>query len=285
MQWLQLRRIDFVGPDGKLFPAFSDQLRASMMRETERFVGSVFFGGRNLLELIDADFTWVNEPLARHYGLPYDATKAAPDGFHMVELTDRRRGGLLTQASVLTVTSNPTRTSPVKRGKWVLEQLLGTPPPPPPPNVPELEKSGGGPGSDVSLRERMEEHRKNVACAGCHARMDGLGFALENFDAVGAFREMDGPHAVDARGTLGRVEFTGVAGVKDLLMGRREEFLRCLAEKLMTYALGRGMQSADRPVLASVVRETEAGAHRFSALVTAIVRSEAFLKRRGYRPE
>ena len=285
MQWLQLRRIDFVGPDGKLFPAFNDQLRASMLRETERFVASVFFGGRNLLELIDAEFTWVNEPLARHYGLPYDAAKAAPDGFQMVALQDRTRGGLLTQASVLTVTSNPTRTSPVKRGKWVLEQLLGTPPPPPPPNVPELEKAGGGLGDEVSLRERMEEHRKNAACAGCHARMDGLGFALENFDAVGAFREKDGRHPVDARGTLGRTEFTGPGGVKDLLLERRGEFLRCLAEKLMTYALGRGMQSADRPVLASVVRETEAGANRFSALVTAIVRSEAFLKRRGHRPE
>ena len=295
-QWLQIQRIDFISPDGKLFPTFNDKLRASMLKETELFVGSVFGENRSILELIDADYTYLNEPLARHYGIA--DTKGNPigqkgkirgrpirgKGFQRVDLQGGVRGGLLTQASVLTVTSNPTRTSPVKRGRWVLEQILGAPPPPPPPNVPELAEvdeviSAG------TLRKRMELHRRKPACANCHAKMDPIGFALENFDAVGAFRTKDGPNKVDASGEFpDGAKVDGPADLKKIILKRKDEFARCFSEKLLTYALGRGLQYYDRPALERIVKELAARDYQFAALVTQIVKSVPFRQRRGLAP-
>jgi hypothetical protein len=283
MQWLQLKRIEFISPDGELFPTFNNDLRTAMLQETELFVGGVFHEDRSVLELIDADSTFVNAPLAKHYGLEDAYRKAGGKGkdFHRVPTADRTRGGLLSQAGILTATSNPTRTSPVKRGRWVLEQLLGEPPPPPPPNVPELEENEGA-STTASLRERMEVHRRNAACAGCHARMDAIGFALENYDAVGAFRTKDGTFDIDADGTFPNgTSFSGPAGLKDVLLAKKREFCRCLTEKMMTFALGRGLEPADRPTIERIVDRLESQDYKVSALVAGIVTSDAFRQRRG----
>jgi mono/diheme cytochrome c family protein len=283
MQWLQLKRIEFISPDGELFPTFNNVLRTAMLQETELFVGGVFHEDRSVLELIDADSTFVNAPLAKHYGLEDAYRKAGGTGkdFRRVPTADRTRGGLLAQAGILTATSNPTRTSPVKRGRWVLEQLLGEPPPPPPPNVPELEENEGA-STTASLRERMEVHRSNAACAGCHARMDAIGFALENYDAVGAFRTKDGAFDIDADGTFPNgISFSGPAGLKDVLMAKKREFCRCLTEKMMTFALGRGLEPADRSTIERIVDRLESQDHKVSALVAGIVTSDAFRQRRG----
>ncbi len=294
MQWLQVQRIEFISPDGQLFPTFNVKLRQAMLRETELFVASIFREDRSILDLIDADYTFLNEALAKHYGIadtsgnPIGQKPQQPGGrpikgeqFERVSLQDRTRGGLLTQASVLTVTSNPTRTSPVKRGRWVLEQILGAPPPPPPPNVPELPADDQAVKS-ASLRERMEVHRRNPACANCHAKMDPIGFALENFDAVGAFRTKDGTFDVDATGEFtDGTTFTGPAELKSIVMDRKEEFVRCLVEKLLIYALGRGLEYYDRPTVEKIVESLPAADYRFSALVTQIVKCDAFRQRRG----
>jgi hypothetical protein len=294
MQWLQIKRIEFISPDGKLFPTFDDKLRASMLRETELFVESIIREDRSVLELVDASYTFLNEPLAKHYGIADTVgnlvgQKPARSGgqpilgeqFRRVALQDRSRGGLLTQASVLTVTSNPTRTSPVKRGKWVLEQILGAPPPSPPPNVPELPEKEKD-VSAASLRQRMEVHRRNPACANCHARMDAIGFALENFNAVGAFRTRDGSFAIDATGELADgTKFTGPVELKAMVLKHKEEFTRCLTEKLLIYATGRGLEPYDRPTVERIVKALPVGDYKFSALVGEIVRSDAFRKRRG----
>jgi len=294
MQWLQIKRIEFISPDGQLFPTFNDTLRASMLRETELFVESIVREDRSVLEMVDANYTFLNEPLARHYGIAdtlgnlVGQKPAKPGGqpirgeqFQRVTLQDRSRGGLLTQASVLTVTSNPTRTSPVKRGKWILEQILGAPPPSPPPNVPELPEKE----KDVtaaSLRQRMEVHRRNPACANCHARMDAIGFALENFNAVGAFRTRDGSFAIDATGAFADgTKFTGPVELKAMVLHHKEEFTRCLTEKLLIYATGRGPEYYDRPTVERIVKVLPAGDYKFSVLVSEIVRSDAFRKRRG----
>ncbi len=282
MQWLQLQRLDLVSPDAVLFPIWNSELRVAMRRETELFVESVFREDRSLLDLLGADYTFVNGPLAQHYGITGangEPVKGAD--FVRVSLQGTPRGGLLTQASVLTVTSNPTRTSPVKRGRWVLEQILGAPPPAPPPNVPELP----GTAADIagaSLRQRMEAHRANPACANCHAKMDPIGFALENFDAVGRFRTQDGSFEVDASGELpDGTAFTGPAALKDVILQRRQEFARCFIEKLLTYAIGRGLEYYDRPVVEAILRRAEAENYRFSVVVEGIVQSEAFRLRRG----
>ncbi len=294
LQWLQLRRLQMVAPDPKLFPNFNEKLRAAMLEETKLFVGAVFAEDRSILDLIDGDFTFLNETLARHYGI--DDTNGTlrgqkpvrPGGesiwgpkFRRVRLTGTGRGGLLTQASILTVTSNPTRTSPVKRGRWVLEQLLGTPPPPPPPDVPELAE-GAKAVLSGSLRQRMEQHRSKPSCAICHARMDPLGFAFENFDAVGAFRTKDGDFAIDPSGILpdGR-SFQGPEELKAILKEKKDLFARCLTEKLLTYALGRGLEYYDRPAVDRIVAALARDGYRFSTLVTAIVRSDPFRLRRG----
>lgn len=274
-QWLQLRGLEGATPDSTQFPGFDDQLRAAMRLETELFFERVLREDRSILELLDADYTFLNEKLARHYGIE----GVAGDEFRLVPLSDRRRGGVLTQASVLTVTSNPTRTSPVKRGKWVLEQLLGTPPPPAPPNVPALEEKSRA--LTGTLRQRMEQHRANASCAACHERMDPLGFGLENFDAVGAWRDKDAEAPIDASGTLpdGR-SFKGPAELRGVLVERKDEFCRCLTRKLLTYSLGRTLSELDECVVEDIARLTAEHDYRMKSLVKGIVASEPFGMRR-----
>ena len=290
LQWLQLQRLRTAAPDAKLFPAFNEPLRQAMLRETELFFGAIMRENRSVLELIDADFTFLNAPLAKHYGISKSGgdkprpLKFRRDEFQRVSLANRRRGGILTQASVLTVTSNPTRTSPVKRGRWVLEQILGSPPPPPPPTVPELEAADGQPITAGTLRERMEVHRKKAACANCHAKMDPIGFALENYDAIGAYRTQDAGHAIDASGEFADgTRFSGPEELKAIVSQKKALFVRCLSEKMLTYALGRGLEYYDRRATGKITESLAAGDYKFSALVTAIVQSDPFRQRRGFK--
>ncbi|WP_439621740.1 DUF1592 domain-containing protein [Gemmata sp.] len=296
MQWLQLQPLRNAQPDAKKFPQFNEPLRAAMVQETKLFFEEIVREDRSVLTVLDADFTYLNAPLARHYGIAdtagnrvgQDAKSKRPGGqpfrneqFVRVNLAATGRGGVLTQASVLTVTSNPGRTSPVKRGRWVLEQILGTPPPPPPPNVPELEKDGK-PVSAGTLRQQMEAHRANPACANCHAKMDGLGFGLENFDAVGAFRTKDGDAAIDSSGELpGNLKFTGPTELKQILLGKKDLFAKCLTEKLMTYGLGRGLDYYDRRAVDQVVAAAAKNDYKLSVLIAEIVKSDPFRLRRG----
>jgi len=274
-QWLQLHNIYEIDPDPKKFPKFSYELREDMKRETLAFVEAIVKEDRSILDLVDARFTFLNERLARHYGI--DGVKG--NDFRRVELpAGSPRGGVLTMGSVLLATSQPTRTSPVIRGKWILEQILGTPPPPPPPNVPPLEAKHIDP--NLPIKKRLEIHRDSPDCAGCHAKIDPIGFALENFDAVGAFRTMDGPNPVDASGELPNgTKFTGAGDLKRIVKG--DKFVHGLAEKMMIYALGRGLERYDKRALAAVVSATRQSGHRFSALVLAIVKSDPFLKRKS----
>jgi hypothetical protein len=276
-QWLQLRNLRSINPDKKQFPAFDEALRNAMETETRLFCKAFLREDRSLLELVDANFTFVNERLAKHYGIP----GVQGEEFRRVTLTEGKRGGLLGHASILTVTSNPTRTSPVKRGKWVLENLLNAPPPPPPPNVPEL-KEAGDKKLEGTLRQRMEQHRENPACAACHAQMDALGFGLENYDPVGAWRAKEGDHEIDASGTLpGGASFKSPSELKAILKARDGEFRRCLAEKLLTYALGRGLEYYDRCTVDTIVKNMKANHDTLTVLVLEIVNSDAFQKRRG----
>lgn len=295
MQWLQLRRLSFVAPDGALFPQFNQRLRASMIRETELFLEAVVREDRSVLDLVGADYTYLNERLARHYGIADTAGnlreqkdkkpggKPFPrdDEFVRVPLQDGRRGGLLGHASILTVTSNPTRTSPVKRGRWVLEQILGEPPPPPPPDVPELEEQDPKQQTG-SLKRRMEQHRADPRCSNCHARMDAIGFALENYDAVGGWRAKDGGFDVDPSGAFpDGTAFKGPEDLRKVLLSRKDLFVRCLAEKMLTYALGRGVEPYDDPALRKIVDATAKDGHKISRLVVEIVKSDPFRLRRG----
>jgi mono/diheme cytochrome c family protein len=293
LQWLQLRPLNNFSPDPKLFPAFDESLRSAMFKETEQFFGAIMTEDRSILDLIDGNFTFLNRRLAQLYGIEDTKGNKAgqkptrPGGGYIprdklvrVDLQGTDRGGLLTQASVLAVTSNPTRTSPVKRGRWVLEQLLGTPPPLPPANVPPLEDSRRQ--LTGSLRQRMEQHRVDPACANCHARMDAIGFAFENYDAIGAFRNKDEGFPIDPSGTLpdGK-SFQGPAELKQILKGKKELFSRCLAEKMLTYALGRGVEYYDRPTIDRIYAALARNDYRFSTLVTEIVKSDPFRLRRG----
>ncbi len=247
-----------------------------MLKETELFFEAVMREDRDIRDLISADFTYVNERLAKHYGI----SGVTGEGFKRVPLKGGRRGGVLTQASVLTVTSNPTRTSPVKRGKWILEQILGTPPPPPPGAVPDLpdEKDKKLTGT---LRQRMEQHRANPSCAACHARMDPLGFGFENFDAIGAWRDVDGNSPVDPSGELpSGQKFQGPEQLSAILKARDKDFARCLAEKMLTFALGRGIEYYDTCAVDKIVANTARDNYRFHRLVLEIVLSEPFQKRR-----
>ncbi len=275
-QWLQLRSLRTMTPDPGTYPAFDEKLRDAMARETELFFEKIVSEDRSILDFLDADFTFVNERLARHYGLP----GVKGEEFRRVSLASVERRGVLTHASILTVTSNPTRTSPVKRGKWILENILNTPPPPPPPDVPELdEKQGELKGS---LRQRMEMHRAKPLCASCHARMDPLGFGFENFDGIGAWRTREGKFPIDPSGVLpGGKSFKGPKELVAILKTKAGEFRRCLAEKMLTYALGRGLESYDRCAVDDICTEIERNGNRFSALVLAVVRSEPFQKRKG----
>lgn len=275
-QWLQLRNLDTVDPDNRIYRGFNDEIREAMRIETLMFFSEVMKNNLPATKLIDADFSYLNEALAEFYGI----SGVRGNQFRLVSLKDTPRGGLLTHASVLTVTSNPTRTSPVKRGKWILDNLLNTPPPPAPPNVPELEK-----GMLVgSLRERMEQHRSNPACAACHNMMDPLGFALENFDAVGRYRTRDGRDEIDASGEMpDGTHFVGAEGLRDLLATqRKDQFVRCLVEKMLIYSLGRGTEYYDKCAIDQIMARVRSKDYRFAYVIAGIIESEPFQKQ-GFR--
>jgi hypothetical protein len=278
MQWLQLGRLATHSSDAKTFPHWRPELRAAMQEETRRFVREIMDDDRSVLDLLDGDFTWINRPLAELYGLP----AGMKDGeWKRVSLAGTGRGGLLTQASVLTVTSNPTRTSPVKRGRWVLEQLLGAPQPPAPPNVPSLDDRNRKELTGT-FREKLEQHRADPNCAGCHAKMDAFGLALENFNAIGQWRDRDETGApVDATTAIGSHKLNGVADLKTLLRERQRDFARCFTEKMMIYALGRGLDYYDDPAVDRIQRVLAANHYKFGVLVAEIVKSDAFRLRRG----
>ena len=277
-QWLYLRNVPAVVPDEDRFPDVGEGLRQAMRRETELFVESIFRADRSVLDLLTADYTFVNERLARHYGMP----RIYGSHFRRVPVTHEARRGLLGHASILAVTSYPNRTSPVLRGKWVLENLLGTPPALPPPDVPALEETTDG-GEALSMREATERHRANPVCASCHRLMDPPGFALEQFDAVGRFRTRTAANTpIDASGELpDGTRFDGAAGLREALASRPERFVGTLIEKLMTYALGRGLEHYDAPAIRAVTREAAENDYRFSSLVVGIVKSMPFRMRRA----
>jgi hypothetical protein len=278
-QWLYLRDIDAKLPDEILFPDFDETLRAAMRRETELFIDSVFREDRSVVELLTADYTFLNERLARHYGIP----NVRGSYFRRVELPRGSvRGGLLGHGSFLTITSYSTRTSPVLRGKWVLENLLSAAPPPPPPDVPSLETRGAEPETPLSLREAMERHRAAPACAGCHARMDPIGFAMENFDAIGKWRDHEGGRPIDASGVFpDGTSFDGMEGLRRELLRQPEQFVGTVAERLLMYALGRNLQYYDAPAVRAIVREAAGNGSTFRSLVMGVVKSRAFQMRQA----
>ena len=279
-QWLHLRNVEATKPDPFIFP-FDEFLRQAFMDETDLFVASIFREDRSLLDLLTADYTFVNERLAEHYGIP----KIYGSQFRRVPVGDPNRRGLLGHGSILTVTSYPNRTSVVLRGKWILENLLGTPPPPPPPDVPELKAERNG--KVLSLREQMQVHRANAVCASCHGRMDPIGFALENYDAVGKWRTEDAGVPIDASGQLpDGTRFEGPFGLTQVLLTKyREDFVRTATEKLLTYALGRGVEYYDNPTVRSISREAARDNYRVSSWILAIVKSTPFQMRRAARGE
>jgi Protein of unknown function (DUF1592)/Protein of unknown function (DUF1588)/Protein of unknown function (DUF1587)/Protein of unknown function (DUF1585)/Protein of unknown function (DUF1595)/Planctomycete cytochrome C len=299
MQWLQLKRLSTLSPDQKMFKDFNEQLRSAMVTETRMFFEELVREDRSILDIIDGNYTYLNGRLSGLYGiadtkgsdwnnkLKTPGSKEIPwEEFVRVELPkNHARGGILTQASILTVTSNPTRTSPVKRGRWVLEQVLGTPPPPPPPEVPELKEDKDAISSG-SLRKRMEEHRKNVACAGCHQKMDDMGFAFENFNAIGGYRWKDGDFDIDPAGVLpDGAKFKNPQELKSILKGKSDLISRNLAEKMLIYATGRGLEWYDNRTLDAIVAGTRKGDFKFSALVAEVVKSDPFRLRRGKAQE
>jgi hypothetical protein len=291
MQWLQLQRFSGFMPDTTQFP-LNETLRRSMLKETELFLSEVFLKNRPVTDLVSGQYTFLNETLAQHYGLadtsgnPAKGPRSKPAGtalrgrdFQRVDLSESPRSGILTHASVLAVTSNPTRTSPVKRGKWVLEQIMGTPPPPPPPNVPELEANKEAKGT---LRQRMEMHRENPACANCHQSMDAIGFALENFDVIGRFRDADAEGPIDPSGKLpDGTAFSGMSELKDILSAKQDVIVRNVTEKLMTYALGRSLDFFDDRPIQKIVADAAQQENRFHALIKGIIKSDPFLFQRG----
>jgi Protein of unknown function (DUF1592)/Protein of unknown function (DUF1588)/Protein of unknown function (DUF1587)/Protein of unknown function (DUF1585)/Protein of unknown function (DUF1595)/Ca-dependent carbohydrate-binding module xylan-binding/Planctomycete cytochrome C len=271
-QWLTIRKLDTINPDPKVFPQFDKELRDAMRRETELFFDAILREDHSILDFLDADFTFVNERLAKHYGI----AGVKGSAFKRVKLPPER-GGVLTQASILTLTSNSTRTAPVKRGKWVLEQILNTPPPPPPPDVPNLPQETELTGS---LRQVMEQHRANPVCASCHERMDPIGFAFENFDAIGRWRDKDGKYPIDSSGVLpdGKT-FKGPGELKTILKDKKDLFGRCLTEKLLTYALGRGVEDYDKCAVDKILGVLDKNDYRFSVLLMETIRSEPFQMR------
>jgi hypothetical protein len=278
-QWLYLRNVHVKTVDTQIFPDFDENLRQALQRETELLFDSVVHEDRSALDLIGARYTFVNERLARHYGM------SGIYGSHFRRVTlapDDPRGGLLGQGSILSVTSYPDRTSPVIRGKWIMENVLGTPPPPPPPNVPDLEPKDAE-GKVLSMRDRMVQHRANPVCASCHAKMDPLGLALESFDAIGRWRtKSESGEAIDATGALpDGTMFTGTRELRDALLNQPDRFMNTLTEKLLTYGLGRGLQYYDAPVVRGIVRKAARTNYRFSDLVLGIVESTPFQMRRS----
>ena len=276
-QWLHLRNLESITPDLRLFPDFDDNLRKAFRQETELFIDSVFRADRSVLDLLQADYTFLNERLARHYGVSH----VYGNRFRRVKLgAGRQRGGLLRQGSILTVTSYATRTSPVLRGKWILENMLGSPPPPPPANVPALKETTVA--ASLSIRERLAEHRANASCASCHRLIDPVGFPLEQFDAVGRWRTLDEGRPVDATGGLpDGSELEGVAGLEKALLHRPELFVRTLTEKLFIFALGRAPEEADAPAIRKIVRDARAHNYRFSSLIVGLTTSVPFQMRRS----
>ena len=277
-QWLQLRAAHGQAPDPNVFPEFDENLREAFIRETELFLDSQLREDRSVIDLLSADYTFLNERLAQHYQIPgiYGSR------FRRVTLEDERRGGLLGMGSVLMVTSYGNRTSPVLRAKWVLENILGTPPPPPPGDVPPFPPEAGADGQPRSVRERLAQHRQNPMCANCHAPMDPLGFALENFDAVGKWRTLDANAPIDASGVLvDGTSFTGPAELRRVLLDRRAQVVQTVAEKLLTYAIGRGLESYDAPVVRRISRQAASADYRWSSLVLEIVNSTPFRMRRA----
>jgi hypothetical protein len=278
-QWLEIRSLDAVKPDAKKFPEWNADLREAMRTETRMFFEAVLRDDRPVSDFLDGKYTFVNEMLAKHYGIE----GVTGTEFRRVELTTDQRSGVLTQGSVLTVSSYPSRTSVVLRGKYLLENILGAPPPPPPPDVPKLDEETVGVAK--SLRQQMEQHRADAVCASCHSRMDVLGFGLENYDAIGRWRTQDGKFPVDPGGSFSNGKsFSTPAEMKALLHDNMPEFTRCLTEKLLTYALGRGVEAYDRRTVQDLVAQTAAHDYRFQSLVTAIVHSAPFQQRRGEKP-
>ena len=277
-QWLMLRSVGGITPDPNLFPGFDENLREAFQRETELFVESQLREDRSVVDLLSADYTFLNERLARHYGIP----DVRGSRYRRVTLSDERRQGLLGHGSILSVTSYGNRTSPVLRAKWLLENILGTPPSPPPPDVPPL-PAGTTPGEPRTVRERLAQHRRSPVCANCHAPMDPLGFALENFDAIGRWRMTDAGIAVDAAAVLAdqTTTFEGPAGLRRVLLSRSEQFVETVTEKLLTYALGRGLEYYDRPVVRAITRDAEADDYRWSSLILGVVDSTPFRMRRA----
>ena len=274
-QWLRLRNVPGTSPDTRLFMDFDEALRRAFRRETELFFGSIMREDRNVLDLLDADYTFVNERLARHYGIP----NVYGSRFRRVTLANENRRGLLGHGSILTVTSQANRTSPVVRGKFILDNLLGAPPPPPPPNVPLLEETQ----VNGTLRQRMEQHRSNPVCASCHKTIDPMGSPLENFDAVGAWRTEDAGVPVDAAGSMpDGSTFEGMAGLRTVLRGRASGlFVTILTERLLTYALGRGVEYYDAPALRAITGDAARDQYRFSSLILGIVNSVPFQMRQS----
>jgi mono/diheme cytochrome c family protein len=278
-QWLEIRSLDAVKPDAKKFPDWNADLREAMRTETRMFFEAVLRDDRPVSDFIDGKYTFVNEMLAKHYGIE----GVTGTEFRRVDLKTDQRSGVLTQGSVLTVSSYPSRTSVVLRGKYLLENILGAPPPPPPPDVPRLNEETVGVAK--SLRQQMEQHRADAVCASCHSRMDVLGFGLENYDAIGRWRTQDGKFPVDPGGSFPNGKsFSTPAEMKVLLHDNMPEFTRCLTEKLLTYALGRGVEAYDRRTVQDLLNQTAAHEYRFQSLVTAIVHSAPFQQRRGEKP-
>ena len=278
-QWLQIRNINEQAPDGALFAQFNDTLRRAMVEETQLFFESQVRADRPIQELLTADYSFLNEQLARHYGMEgiYGSR------FRRVDWTDDRRHGLLGHASLLTVTSYANRTSVVLRGKWVLETLLGAPPPPPPPNVPPLEEDEAG-AAPTSLREKMEQHRRNPVCATCHTEMDQLGFAMEHFDAIGQWRETDRGADIDATIEWAGRTIDSPRTFREALVAKGDEFERTVVEKLLTYALGRGVDYYDAPTIRGIVRDLAGSDYRWSAIIEGVVTSMPFQMRRAADP-
>ncbi len=277
-QWLYLRNLASITPDMRIFPDFDDNLRRAFRRETELFFESILREDRSVLDLLRADYTYVNERLAKHYGIPnIYGSRFRKVTFGPADV----RGGLLRHGSVLTVTSYATRTSPVIRGKWILDNILGIPPPPPPPNVPALKENAAA-TKPLSMRERLAEHRANPACAGCHQLMDPVGFALENYDAVGRWRSTEDAQPIDVAGGLpDGTKLAGIAELEKALLVRPETFVATLTEKLLTYSLGRGIEHFDAPAVRQIVRNAQRDDYRFSSVVLGIVTSTPFQMRRS----
>ena len=275
-QWLELRKLESDHPDHEKFPQWDDYLRMSMQQETEMFFEDVMQHDKSILDFLDSKTTFLNQKLAEFYGIP--GVKGTE--FRKVDLTGTHRSGILTQASVLTVSSYATRTSPVLRGKWVLENFLNATIPPPPPNVPRFDEEKVG--LDATMRQQLEEHRKNPMCASCHNKMDPIGFSFENYNAIGQWRDKDGKWPVDAAGQLPTGQtFNGALELEQIYRKNPEAFVECVTIKLMTYALGRGIERYDRPTVKQIVKQISADDYRFSDLVIAIVNSLPFEMRRG----